>query len=191
MLTDDVIVARYAPARQWLDELAAIVRVVRDAMPPDPYVFGKRDVDAWLGELAAYQWITCQCCGVVLSADVLGPAAYAVPAFVRICGECYSDCAPDASSWRRHARLAAYASDRPDLLAGLLVNAQTRLDLDDWHIERTFGLDSAGLLRLALCPRPRVGREEADLARIAASVEVEIERLRPVLSEQLRIDALP
>jgi hypothetical protein len=184
-LTDDTIIARYAPARQWLDDLAAIVRIVRQAIPPDPYVFGKRDVDAWLGELTAYQQNTCQCCGAVLTTDVLGPAAYAVPAFVRICGECYDDCAPDAAPWRRHARLAAYASDRPDLLAGPLVDAQTRLGLDDWHIERALGLDSAGILRLALCPCPRVGREKADLARIAASMEIEIERLRPILGEQL------
>src|SRR5690349_1983580 len=85
MLTDDIIVARYAPARQWLDDLATIVRIVRDVMPSDPYVFGRRDVDAWLAELVAYQQNTCQCCGAVLTADMLGPAAYAVPAFVRIC----------------------------------------------------------------------------------------------------------
>ena len=189
MLTDDAIVARYAPARQWLDELAAIVRAVRDTLPPESSVFGKRDIDAWLGELAAYQQITCQCCGAVLTADVLGPAGYAVTPFARICRDCYGDCPPEGEPWRRHARLAAYAAERPDLLAGLLVDAQTRLGLDDWHIERALGLDSAGILRLALCPRPRVGREEADLARIAASTEVEIERLRPVLREQLRINA--
>src|SRR5260221_10743582 len=103
MLTDATIVARYAPARQWLDDLAAIVRAVRDALPPESSVFGKRDVDAWLGELAAYQQITCQCCGVMLSTDVLGPAASAVPPFVRVCGEGLGDCPPEGESWGRHS----------------------------------------------------------------------------------------
>jgi hypothetical protein len=87
-------------------------------------VFGKRDVDVWLGELAAYQQITCQCCGAVLTADVLGPAAYTAVPFERICGECYRDCAPEGQPWRHQSRLAAYAAERPGLLVGLLVTCR-------------------------------------------------------------------
>jgi hypothetical protein len=174
----------YAQARAWLDELAAIVRSARDMLPTGSSVFEGRDVDVWLGELAAYQQITCQRCGVVLSADVLGPAAYAVPPFARICGDCYSDCAPEGAPWRCHARLAAYAAERPDLFAGLLVDAQTRLGLDDWHVERALGLDGVGIIRLALCPRPRPGQEEADLAHLAASVGVKVERLAGILKAE-------
>ena len=44
---------------------------------------------------------------------------------------------------RRAERATTSASDRPDLLAGLLVDAQARLGRDDWGVERALGLDSA------------------------------------------------
>jgi hypothetical protein len=80
--------------------------------------------------------ITCERCGAVLAADVLGPAAYAAAPFARVCGVCYAELLPHDQRWRRHARLVAYVAERPDLLAGLLVEAQSRLQLDDWHVER-------------------------------------------------------
>src|SRR5262245_32192815 len=137
---DSLATERYAQARAWLDDLAAVVRLVREALPVGSPVFGERDVDAWLGQLAAYQHSTCQRCGAVFAADVLGPAAYAAPPFARVCRECYMELLPQETRWRRHARLAAYAAERPNLLAGLLVDTQTRLHLDDWHIERALGL---------------------------------------------------
>lgn len=85
-------------------------------------------------------------------------------------------------------RLVAYAAERPDLLVGVLVEAHAHLQLDDWHVERELGIDGAGIMRLALSPRPRAGPEDDDLAPIASHTGVDLERLRRMLSSMIGME---
>ena len=86
----------------------------------------------------------------------------------------------NSSVQRRLARLAVYAQDHPDRCAGLIVETQRRLHMDDWQLECYLGIDEIGVARLALCPRPRPDHEAADiatLARIAGCSEAQLRRL--------------
>lgn len=138
----------------------------------------------WLGQLLAYQSGFCERCGTCLVRDMLGFEAFAVDEeFQRICGICYDELAPHHRAMRRLSRLRAFAQEHPDLMAGVIVEAQQRWNLDDYNIQWKLGVDEIGVLRLALCHRPRAGHEAADKEKIAAIAGCTQEQLQRILFE--------
>jgi hypothetical protein len=175
-------IERYRGARAWLDELIAFVEAIGPEVAST--VRAQDDYDSWIGQLRAYQWVCCERCGAVLAEDVLGAEAFSIGDFQRVCGVCHDELSgPCPNSMRRLARLTVYAAEHPDLLVGLLVEAQRRHRLDDRALEWRLGLHASGVLRLALCQRPRVGSEDGDLAAIAAAVGCPSEELRRLFAE--------
>ena len=116
-----------------------------------------------------------------MSAESFGSGAYMIKHSTRVCGRCYDDLTrTSATVQRRLARLAVYAHEHSDLCAGLIVDTQRRLHMNDWQLDFYLGLDDLGVAHLALCQRPRPGHEAADiamLATIAGCSEAQLSRL--------------
>jgi hypothetical protein len=178
-------ILRYEELRCWFDELVALAEAARQELAPDSPLFAQFDYDNRIGQLRSYQMISCQRCGEFLHRDALGLGAYAVEPFLRVCSVCYEEVTgPEQPDQRRLARLAAYAQEQPQLFVGLLVDAQRRLELDDWGLESYLRLDNAGIVRLALAQRPRAGHEDEDLVAIAGMVGCPSTLLHRLLMEE-------
>jgi hypothetical protein len=106
-------------------------------------------------------------CGRFLGYDLLGFEAYAVRPAERVCRPCcqrrggpaYLRLGPDG------ARLATYAAEHPEALAGILVEATRRTGrpLDFLAVDLGLDVRDGGLLRLALAPCPRADTLTQDL----------------------------
>ncbi len=152
------------------------------------------DYDCWMAEIRSYQQFSCQRCGTFVSADPFDPGAYTVDQYTRVCDMCYDEFTRTSSTvQRRLARLAVYAHDHPDRCAGLIVDTQRRLHMNDWQLEFYLGLDDNGVARLALCPQPRPGHEAADIATLATIAGCSEAQLRRLFSDEPQVgaDALP
>jgi len=174
----DDLIHRYSGIRAYLDRLVAFAEAARDELAPDSPLLRQYDYDCWMAEITSYQQFSCQRCGSFLSAEPFGPGAYMVEEYARVCELCYDELTRrGATVQRRFARLAVYAEDHPELCAGLIVKMQLRLHMNDWQLEHELGLDDSGVARLALCPRPRPGHEDTDIATIATIAGTSTEQL--------------
>jgi hypothetical protein len=147
-----------------------------------------------MAEIWSYQQFSCQRCGTFVSADPFGSGAYMVKPHTRVCGMCYDELTRTNSTvQRRLARLAVYAHEHPDLCAGLIVDTQRRLHMNDWQLDFYLGLDDIGVARLALCQQPRQGHEDADIAMLATIAGCSEAQLRRLFTDepQLGTDAFP
>lgn len=175
-------IERYRGARHWLDETIAFIEAARPYIPEA--VFPDQNADMWLGQLLAYQSLFCERCGTCCVIDVLGLEFFAVDEeFQRVCGICHDELVPRHRAIRRLARLRAFAQEHPDLMAGVIVEAQQRWNLEDYKIQLKLGVDEIGIVRLALCHRPRTGHEAEDKEKIAAISGCTQERLQRTLFE--------
>jgi len=181
MIAQDEFIQRYGGAREYLDQLIAFAEAARNELAPDSPLLAQYDYECWMAEIKSYQQFACQRCGTFVLADPFGPGAYTVEQYTRVCDVCYDELTrSSATVQRRLARLAVYAHDHPVHCAGLIVDTQRRLDLNDWQLDSYLGLDDIGVARLALCPRPHPGDEAADiatLATIAGCSEAQLRRL--------------
>ena len=194
MIARHDLIQRYGGARDYLDQLIAFAKAARQELAPASTLVAQYDYDCWMAEIKSYQQFACQRCGTFVLADPFGPGAYMVEHYTRVCGRCYDELTCTSSTvQRRLARLAVYAHEHPDLCAGLIVDTQRRLHMNDWQLDFYLGLDDIGVARLALCPRPRPGHEDADiatLATIAGCSEAQLHRLF-TNAPQVGADALP
>jgi hypothetical protein len=178
-------IERYCDVRSWFDQLVRFAEAAREELAPDSPIFAHCDYDNWMGQMHAYQLVCCERCGAFLQRDALGLGAYTIEPFSRICGICYDEVTRrEQGSRRRLARLTAYAQEQPQLFVGLLVEAQRRLGLDDWELESCLRLEGAGIVRLALAQRPRVGHEDEDLVAIAGMAGCSATLLHRLLTEE-------
>lgn len=149
------------------------------------------DYDIWRLDLEASLNAYCHMCGRFLGYDLLGLEAYTVRPGERLCGTCcqrqsgpaYLRLGPDG------ARLAAYAAEHPEALAGILVEATRRTKRSLYMLAADLGLDvrDGGLLRLALAPCPRPGALTQDLEVLVAATGVD----GSALGELIRAVQLP
>jgi hypothetical protein len=178
-------IQRYSGVRSYLDQLIAFVEAARNELAPDSSLLTRYDYDCWMAEITSYQQFSCERCGSFVSAEPFGPGAYTVEEYSRVCDQCYDELtSTSATVQRRFARLAVYAEDHPELCAGLIVEMQLRLGLNDWQLEHELDLDDIGVARLALCPRPRPGHEDTDIATIATIAGTSTEQLRRLFADE-------
>jgi hypothetical protein len=175
-------IERYRGARFWLDEAIAFIEAASPYVPAA--VYPKQNADMWLGQLLAYQSGFCERCGTCLVRDMLGWEAFAVnEEFRRVCGICHDELVQHVPVMRRFSRLRAFAQEHPELMAGVIVEAQQRWKLDDYRLPWKLGVDEVGVLRLALCHRPRAGHEAEDKEKIAAIAGCTPQQLQHILFE--------
>jgi len=192
MIARHELIQRYGGAREYLDQLIAFAEAARQDLGPDSPLLAQYDYACWMAEIMSYQQFSCQRCGTFVSADPFGPGAYMVEPSTRVCGMCYDELSSTSSTvQRRLARLAVYAHEHPDRCAGLIVDTQRRLHMDDWHLDFYLGLDDLGVTRLALCQRPRPGHEDTDIAMLATIAGCSEAQLRRLFTDepQLGTDA--
>ncbi len=194
MIARHDLIQRYGGVREYLDQLIAFAEAARNELALDSPLLTQYDYECWMAEIRSYQQFSCQRCGTFVSAEPFGPGAYMVESSTRVCGMCYDELTRTSPSvQRRLARLAVYAHEHPDLCAGLIVETQCRLHMNDWQLECYLGLDDLGVARLALCQRPRPGHENADIATLATMVGCSEAQLRRLFTDepQIGLDALP
>jgi hypothetical protein len=194
MIARHELIQRYGGVREYLDQLIAFAEAARNELAPDSPLLAQYDYDCWMAEIRSYQQFSCQRCGTFVSADPFGPGAYMVEQYTRVCDMCYDELTRTSSTvQRRLARLAVYAHDHPDRCAGLIVDTQRRLHMNDWQLDFYLELDDIGVARLALCPRPRPGYEAADIAMLATIAGCSEAQLRRLYTDapQIGADALP
>lgn len=143
------------------------------------------DYDIWRLDLEASLQAYCHSCGRFLGYDLLGFEAYTLRPAERLCRTCcqhrggpaYMRLGPDG------ARLAAYAAEHPEALAGILVEATRRTGRSLDFLAADLGLEvrNGGLLRLALAPCPRADTLTQDLQVLVAATGVDGAALRELL----------
>ncbi len=194
MIARHDLIQRYGGVREYLDQLIAFAEAARKDLAPDSPLLTRYDYDCWMAEIVSYQQFSCQRCGTFVSAEPFGSGAYMVEHYTRVCGMCYDELTRTSSTvQRRLARLAVYAHEHPALCAGLIVDTQRRLHMNDWQLDFYLGLDDIGVARLALCQRPRPGHEDADIATLATIAGCSEAQLRRLFTDvpQVGADALP
>jgi len=190
MIARRELIQRYGGAREYLDQLIAFAEAVRIELASDSPLLAQYDYECWMAEIKSYQQFACQRCGTFVLADPFGPGAYMVEQYTRVCDMCYDELSSTSSTMqRRLARLAVYAHDHPDCCAGLIVDTQRRLQMNDWQLDSYLGLDDIGVARLALCPRPRPGHEAVDIATLATIAGCSEAQLQRLFADEVQVGA--
>jgi hypothetical protein len=190
MIARRELILRYSGAREYLDQLVAFAEAARNELTPDSPLLAEYDYECWMAEIKYYQQFACQRCGTFVLADPFGLGAYMVEQYTRVCDTCYDELSSTSTTVQhRLARLAVYALDHPDHCAGLIVDTQRRLQMNDWQLESYLGLDDIDVARLALCPRPHPGHEAADIAMLARIVDCSEAQLQRLFAEEVQVEA--
>lgn len=181
----------FAEIRAGLTQALGFMRAVEAQIGLEACQRIRFDYDIWHLDLEASLQAYCHTCGRFLGYDLLGLEAYAVRPAERLCRACcqhqggpvYLRLGPDG------ARLAAYAAEYPEALAGILVEAVRRTGRSLSLLAVDLGLDiqNGSLLRLALAPCPRADTQAQDLAVLMAATGVN----GAALGELIRITQLP
>lgn len=181
----------FVELRAGLTQALAFIQSVEAQIGLDACQRIRFDYDIWRLDLEASLHAYCQACGRFLGYDLLGFEAYAVRPAERLCRTCcqhrggpaYLRLGPDG------ARMAAYAAERPEALASILVEAVRRTGRSLGILATDLGLDvqDGSLLRLALAPCPRATTLAQDLEVLVASIGVD----GAALGELIRTMQLP
>jgi hypothetical protein len=181
----------FAEIRAGLTQALAFIQSVEAQIGLEACQRIRFDYDIWRLELEASLHAYCHACGRFLGYDLLGFEAYTIRTGERLCRKCcqrregpaYLRLGPDG------ARLAAYAAERPQALAGILVEAVRRSGRPLSILAADLGLDSqdGSILRLALAPCPRADTLTQDLAVLVAATGVN----GAALAELIRTMQLP
>jgi hypothetical protein len=181
----------FAEIRAGLTQALAFIRAVEARIGSEACQSIRFDYDIWRLELEASLYAYCHTCGRFLGYDLLGFEAYAVHPAERLCRACcerrggsaYLRLGPDG------ARLVAYATEHPEALAGILVEAvrRTRRPLGILALDLGLDIQDGSLLRLALapCPRPETLTQDLEVLEKATRVD------SAVLRELIRTAQLP
>jgi XisI protein len=179
---------RYHLVRALLNRLVAYLELVRSELGQETPLFAQHDYISLAAQAQTIKQWYCERCGARFVKDLLGPEAYAIHSYHRICVACAIELVPwPEQSTRRMSRLMAYAMEHPDLLAGWLVQAQQRRHLTDAELEHWLGSTATGVLRLALSAQPRADSLEEDLIRIAADTGCSSLALRTIITESAHL----
>jgi XisI protein len=177
-------VQRYHSVRLLINRLVTFLDAIRSEPGANSPLFAQYDYTSLTAQAQALTHWYCERCGARFVKDLLGPEAYAVHAFHRVCAACALELAPGPErQTRRMARLMAYALAHPDVFAGWLAQAQQRRHLTDAELEQWLGSTATGVLRLALSAQPRAAFLEEDLSRIAADSGCSSTALRTIITE--------
>jgi hypothetical protein len=180
----EYIPPHYQSIRRLLNQLVSFAEAACDELGPESPLVAQYHDKRWVAQLQDVQRLLCERCGERFDSDVLGSEAYAVDAFQRACAACYAELGRSIGRpMQRLARLAAFAQEHPELMAGSIVQAQRRRQLADPELQHWLGIDATGVLRLALCPQPSVDNPESDIATIAACTGCTTATVRAILEE--------
>lgn len=180
----------YREMRATLAAFVAFTDTVEQAMGPD----GCRDVfpsiEMWVGtamspgEARVILATTCDCCGLPLAEDLLGHEMYCIGPFEQACAACFYLLAPrypDTS--RRLARLQAFASRHPNLLAAVVVAALVERGWDISNAEHALQLDELRFMQLILFERSLVADRENGPAMAANVLRCPVKPLQAFLAD--------
>ncbi len=180
------IPAHYHGIRRLLSQLAAFAEAgCHELGSASPLVSQYHD-ERWMAQVQDVQRLCCERCGARFDDDLLGPEAYAVDAFQRICTAGYAELVRSVGRpTRRLARLAAFAKEHSELMAGCIVQAQRSRQLTDPELQHWLGINATTVLRLALCPQLHASDSDAAIAAIPASTGCTTATVRVILAEGL------
>ena len=183
----------YGEMRRALVAFGAFARAVErvlgyatcQALLPDfDYWYGAAQTD---GAVHALLSTACDVCGLLLTGeDLLGRVMYAAGPYAHTCESCADFVLtgyPHMS--RRFARLRAFAQQRPDRLAAVVVAALERRRWDVSNAEQDLELDDVQFLTLVLADRRLTADLAFGVAALAASLPCAVDTLHAFLADGL------
>lgn len=148
------------------------------------------------GELSVLLHSTCDVCGTALiHDDVLGREQYAVGPFAQACADClpllgaaYAETVAEQAHpdvFKTMARLRAFALQRPDTLAAIVVAAMQVRGWTVLDLQRELQLDALRVLQLVIVDAAMLDDHARGISAIAAALPCRVEPLQSFINDGL------